>query len=352
MSDYIQSKLEPVTVPKQRSKRGSSGKEASEAGGSSGKQEVELLTEAQRQVVKSVTAKVLWLARQGRPDVVGAAAFLSQASPEEMSLEHLKETSKVVQHLRQTKDLSYVIHPIDPMSMKLAVFADGSPGAKGEARGQGGAMVCFTTNKLHEGVAAPMTPIMWRSGKLDRVTASSLAAEALSLQAAIAMAEMAVDFFTELAHAEWSLQWPRQRLACWEAGFARDLSGTLVARSNSHDHLQQSICVTDAKSLYDSLRRDVRGKEPRLAVTVAELRQGLGLLNMSVRWIPHNLMLVDGFTKPFSKANLSPLVTFLKTGYFTISDEQSQLVARKHEREELGYNKRFHSCDKDPSTVS
>eukprot|EP00971_Amphidinium_carterae_P235556 4674434-Amphidinium_carterae.5 len=132
-----------------------------------------------------------------------------------------------------------------------------------------------------------------------------------------------------------------------------EISGTLLARSNSHDHLQQSICVTDAKSLYDSLRRDVRGREPRLAVTVVELRQGLGLLNdMSVRWIPHNLMLVDGFTKPFSKSNLSPLLTFLKTGYFTISDEHSQLAARKHEREELGYNKRFHSCDKDPETVS
>eukprot|EP00971_Amphidinium_carterae_P235555 4674434-Amphidinium_carterae.4 len=132
MSDYIHAKLETVTVPKQRSKRSTSEKGASEAG-SNGKQEVELLNEAQRQVVKSVIAKILWLARQGRPDVVGAAAFLSQASPDEMNIEHLKETSKVVQHLRQTKDLSYVIHPIDPMSMKLAVFADGSPGAKGDA---------------------------------------------------------------------------------------------------------------------------------------------------------------------------------------------------------------------------
>eukprot|EP00971_Amphidinium_carterae_P328638 6460622-Amphidinium_carterae.1 len=234
------------------------------------------------------------------------------------------------------------------MTMKLAVFADGSPGSKGDARGQGGAMVCFTTEDLHLGKTAPMTPVIWRSWKLDRVTASSLAAEALSLQAAIALAEMAVDFFTELAHAQWSLQWPRQRLACWEAGFARDLSGTLLARSNSHDHLQQSICVTDAKSLFDSLRRDVRGREPRLAVTVAELRQGLGLLNMSVRWIPHNIMLVDGFTKPFTKSNLSPLLRFLKSGHFTISDEDSQLAARQQEREQLGYNKRFHACDKDP----
>eukprot|EP00971_Amphidinium_carterae_P242816 4821320-Amphidinium_carterae.1 len=347
MADYVQSKLEPVTVPK-RTKKSKEGTD-SQGAVKDKVDDAEPLNESQRQMVKSITAKILWLARQGRPDVVGAAAFLSQVTPDELTMTHLKEASRVVQHLRQTKDLSYTIHPIEPMSMKLAVFADGSPGAKGDSRGQGGAMICITTHALHSGQSAPMTPVMWRSGKLDRVTASSLAAEALSLQAAIAMAEMVVDFFTELAHAKWSLQWPRQRLACWEAGFARDLSGMLLAHSSSHDHLQQSICVTDAKSLYDSLRQHVRGREPRLAVTVAELRQGLGLLNMSVRWIPHNLMLVDGFTKPFTKANLSPLLKFLKTGYFKITDEDSQLAARQSEREQLGYNKRFHTCEKDPS---
>eukprot|EP00971_Amphidinium_carterae_P181130 3593173-Amphidinium_carterae.2 len=348
MADYIQSKLEPITIPKKSKIK----KDSQDNVNKKKEQLPDGLNESQRQLVKSVTAKILWLARQGRPDVVGAAAFLSQASLEDMNMDHLKEASRVVQHLRQTKDLAYVIHPIDPMEMKLAVFADGSPGSKDDSRGQGGVMVCFTDSRLHEGKTSPMTPVIWRSGKLDRVTASSLAAEALSLQAAIAMAEMAVDFLTELAHAQWSLQWPRQRLACWEAGYARDLSGTLLARSSSHDHLQQSICVTDAKSLYDSLRRDVRGREPRLAVTVAELRQGLGLLNMSVRWIPHNLMLVDGFTKPFGKANLGPLLKFLKTGHFTISDGNSQLLARQCEREQLGYNKRFHSCDKEPAEES
>eukprot|EP00971_Amphidinium_carterae_P154681 3066873-Amphidinium_carterae.1 len=89
----------------------------------------EPLNETQRVLVKSVTAKILWLARQGRPDVVGAAAFLSQIATEELTMEHLKEVSRVVQHLRQTKDLSYTIHPIDRMEMKLVVFADGSPGS-------------------------------------------------------------------------------------------------------------------------------------------------------------------------------------------------------------------------------
>eukprot|EP00971_Amphidinium_carterae_P325139 6455255-Amphidinium_carterae.2 len=51
----------------------------------------EPLNESQRQMVKSVTAKILWLAKQGRPDVVGAAAFLSRVAPDELTMTHLKE---------------------------------------------------------------------------------------------------------------------------------------------------------------------------------------------------------------------------------------------------------------------
>eukprot|EP00971_Amphidinium_carterae_P132609 2626205-Amphidinium_carterae.3 len=67
---------------KQRSQRGSSGKsvDKDEAVSKSNK-EIELLNEGQHQVVNtvtSVTAEILWLARQGRPDVVGAADFFTE----------------------------------------------------------------------------------------------------------------------------------------------------------------------------------------------------------------------------------------------------------------------------------
>eukprot|EP00971_Amphidinium_carterae_P325140 6455255-Amphidinium_carterae.3 len=61
--------------------------------------------------------------------------------------------------------------------MKLAVFADGSPGAKGDSRGQGEA----TTDALHDEQSAPMTPVMWRSGKLDHVTANGEMCEVVNL---------------------------------------------------------------------------------------------------------------------------------------------------------------------------
>ena len=57
------------------------------------------------------------------------------------------------------------------------------------------------------------------------------------------------------------------------------------------------MALSDAKSLYDSLKREAKGKEPKVARAVAEAKQGMAAVGIEPRWTPHNRMIVDGMTK-------------------------------------------------------
>eukprot|EP00971_Amphidinium_carterae_P047989 944939-Amphidinium_carterae.2 len=98
------------------------------------------LNQGQRSTLKTVSMKVLWLARQSRPDALGTAVYLAAVKPEEYSLDHWKEASRVVQHLRAIADMCLQLPSLDPQKAKLAVVADGSPNTKADLRGLGGSM--------------------------------------------------------------------------------------------------------------------------------------------------------------------------------------------------------------------
>eukprot|EP00971_Amphidinium_carterae_P210028 4166422-Amphidinium_carterae.1 len=69
---------------------------------------------------------------------------------------------------------------------------------------------------------------------------------------------------------------------------------------------------------------------------------------MAVRWLPHNLMLVDPFTNPLSKANVSSLLHVFQKGSFQIKNELEHLLERKKAGQ---YNSRLKSkwtADDDP----
>eukprot|EP00971_Amphidinium_carterae_P161494 3202041-Amphidinium_carterae.1 len=159
MKDYIDEKLEPLTVPKKR--RTDDSKKPP-------KDSATPLNASQCQLLRTVTAKLLWVARQGRPDVLGCSSFLAQVKSQSYTMEHLRDAARAIIHLKQTADLAYTIHAIAPKDIRLVVFSDGSPGTETDHRGQGGVLIGFTTAALQKGSSAPISPITWRGGRLDR----------------------------------------------------------------------------------------------------------------------------------------------------------------------------------------
>eukprot|EP00971_Amphidinium_carterae_P214677 4260252-Amphidinium_carterae.1 len=164
--------------------------------------------------------------------------------------------------------------------------------------------------------------------------------------AGLSLAEFVLQLWCECTNNNWRMDWSRQRLRQWEKGVMMDTSGIVMARSTVSNDLKQHLVSTDAKSLHDGLRKDARSREPKISLTIAELKQGLNLLNMSVRWLPHNLMMVDPFTKPLSKANVTPILNVLQKGSFhwqgfQLNSELEHLLERKQVRDAGYYNSRL-----------
>lgn len=89
--------------------------------------------------------------------------------------------------------------------------------------------------------------------------------------------------------------------------------------------MARSLAVTHTKSLDNSLKREVRGKEPAVALAVPEIKQPMAVCSCVPRWVPHNTILCDGLTKQMGKPTLPPLAA-TKGGRYVMSrvgDEES-----------------------------
>ena len=67
----------------------------------------------------------------------------------------------------------------------------------------------------------------------------------------------------------------------------------MIFRDDAHRELRKHMAITHATSLYDALRREARGKYPRVAIAVGEIKRPLVARNCSIRWCPHIVMMSD-----------------------------------------------------------
>jgi len=103
----------------------------------------------------------------------------------------------------------------------------------------------------------------------------------------------------------------------------------LYIRNDIDKRLRDHLCVMDAKSLYDALLKEARGREPRVALSVAEIKQGMATLGIRPRWIPHNEMLCDPLKKSFAKSNLRALLRTMRTGRLQLGCEKDEMSYRQ-----------------------
>eukprot|EP00971_Amphidinium_carterae_P350045 6491357-Amphidinium_carterae.1 len=324
MHDYVAEKLKPVVVDKTRK----------------GKLDQEL-NEQERATFRTVLMKLMWVSRQCRPELLGTCTILS-SKVTVATIRDLLELGKLVSHLLSTPNLGLTIHPIDMREARLVVVADASPsGLMGESA-QSGVLIGLTTEKLDQGLHAPVSWLLWRAGKITRKCSSSLAAEAYALVQGVAMAEWVLQTMAEFSNQRFDTTWYRKRLMAWNRGEVLDLNGVMLVRDQVAEALRRHLIITDAKSLFDSIKCDAgsKGKEPRISLATAEAREGMSMLGLKPRWCPHNAMPVDSLTKVWSKSNGQPLIQSMQSGCFRLAPEETELSARKAEREEVGRNAR------------
>ena len=269
---------------------------------------------------RAVCGALNWLSKEGRPDAAGPSSLMASRLTK-LKVEDLYHINDVVKMLKSQSKMAVKIQPL--RNMKLGVVTDASYANDG-FHSQGGHIVLAHEAELKDGQAVRANVLTWRSGKLQRVVNSTLAAETQSLSRGLADLMWSMVTFEEFVNGHFVLRkWP-QHLSAAET--------LVLASSQSEQVLKQALAIVDAKSLYDHLAKDsVGGQDKRTAIEIQIIREDLNNLSGSIRWVDHQAMIADGLTK--IKGSNESLYRLLESGSFCIQKELENLENRKKARE-------------------
>ena len=289
MKRYIEEKLRPVALSKDRMRQ----KEA-------------LLDEKEISWLRGVGGSLLWVGKEGRPDV-GAACAMSMSWPSTgPTVEHILMANKTVSELKSTMDVYIRVLPIAPEESIWMTIADASM-ANVENKSQGGFLLALAHRSILDGKKADFSLNSWRSHKLKRVIKATLGSEALAMDDALAEVEWVRALWHEVLDPSTSVL-DGTRLG--------DAESAMVLRLPEHE--DESVAsvritdqatgahVTDAKALYDLLSRRSgnAGQCRRAQIDVAVICISAKQLRTKTFWVPGPQMLADALTKRLGNSTL------------------------------------------------
>ena len=259
--------------------------------------------------LRAINGSLNWLATQSRPDLSTQVSFSQQSFPQPTVGDALS-ANQAVRRAKQHAQMPVVFAPIPAdrlavMSHSDAAYANGREGAT-----QAGYLVSFVDKGVDQGLVSTFTPAYWKSYRLPRVVNSTLSAEAQAMATATGMLEWVLLLLSEALDGK---------------SFLRSVWQTASKRA--------SLVLTDCKSLYDHLasRSSPTLDDKRTALDIIIIRDSIGKLSASLRWLPTDRMLADSLTKESAEA-MDLLRACLREGKYQISDEGQVLEWRAEER--------------------
>ena len=299
--------------------------------------------EKERSACRAVCGAMNWLSKEGRPDMAGPASLFS-SKLSTMTIEDVLAMNETVRNIKKDPSLTIRLQPLK--DMKFCVVSDASFGNQG-LHSQGGQMILTHEDGLQHNMKVKTNVLCWRSGRIQRVVNSTLAAETQSLSRGLGDLLWVMVLFEELEQEHFKLRDWSERLSGREV--------MALASNNSSERLKGSLAVVDAKSLYDQLCKDsIGGSDKRTAIEIQIIREDLKSLSGKMRWVDHPAMVADGLTKV--KGSNAPLYNVLKTGMFQLTAEEEHMQARStakqqgqkaHDIRKFGINKNVGSCEID-----
>ena len=145
----------------------------------------EPLTSKELTQLRGVLGAANWLVGSTRPDIATANAML-QRRVARATVADLIEANRLVALIRDHASMTVTFKSIDLRSAAFLLATDASWSNNPDLRSQAGHMILFADNKLEREEWASVSPMRWRSFKLDRHTQSTLASELMSLARGIA----------------------------------------------------------------------------------------------------------------------------------------------------------------------
>ena len=290
------------------------------------------LSQEEFESFRSLLYKANWVAHQTRPEAAGVVSILASRL-KFATIHDVYCLNKLVAYLRSTAQQCLVLHRFnnDQMVFIAASDAGGVDGAppSQEAAGQPltdcvqGAWIIMASDRMPAAnVKAKVSVLSWRSSKLKRRVGSTLGGEALAFSQALGELEWLQILFRDVTCGDVSRSdWTRS-LCPYVAVLREDC---MLKKPVSQ------CCITDAKSLFDSLSKQHPNsrQDRRTAVELAIIIEGMKKAKAVLRWTPHPRMWADCLTKDDLGKSNGALEQLLRSSKLCLWDEEQELAVRK-----------------------
>ena len=280
--------------------------------------------------LRAINGAANWLSGQTRPDLCVQTSFSQQCFPMP-KIRDLLYANQLVHRAKQYSEVEITVKHIPVKDLCICFHSDaGFANAKANGT-QAGYIAAFSNVRLADNESSAWSPFTWKSYKLPRKVASTLAGEAQAYATAAAVSEWMSLMLSEAIGGQFDLR----TTSHWQDTTAPTV---LISGMRLRDQIEKVpiIGITDCKSLYDnltSLSSVSKTDDKRVAIDIAIVRQSMSRCGLCARWCPTELMLADGLTKDqLDPADL--LRSALHLGEFQLNSEASVLEQKKKMRQD------------------
>ena len=266
--------------------------------------------------LRGVLGSIQWRAYQTGPQH-SARLGLLQSEMSNATVHTLRMANKLCREVFQHRQLSVKINALDVddvQDVHFIAWSDAAVGNRPAGGSTGGYIIGATSSKLLEGQSSAVTLVSWKSGRLKRISRSSLSAEVQ----AFSEAEEELMFirlqWAEMIGMEIPLKTPELVVS--------KIPGTMV---------------TDAKSLYDVVQKGDQNtsglglKERYSALELLSVMQRLKMCSTTTRWVHSEAQLADALTKPLTHAALHRV---LIDGAWILVEDLNFVSSKNRKRQE------------------
>ena len=239
---------------------------------------------------------------------------LSLSEVTHSTVESLEQANKLLQAVRLDSKVPLRIHAFpDTAKLSMVSWVDASSQNRPDGSSTAGIVIGLTPSEIQEGAVTCVSPMFWRSGKIDRVCRSPGAAEA---RAAIDAEDNL--FLLRYAWAEFC----GHQADLWDPdGQVRRVPGVLV---------------TDSRNVYDRVEKPYitpKGAQKRVDIELLAIKESQNKNGLSVRWVHSDAQLANTLTKRGEEHQVN---RFLAMGQqWRIVDDPDMFSGRKRKEKGL-----------------
>jgi len=280
-----------------------------------------LLSPIERSSFTTLVYQVNWVARETRPDVAGTASLLA-SKVSNPTVEDLSILNRAALMLRASAAQPLIVWKLARNLVFASVSDCAGAGTARDNGAQGAYIVLAAERQLLAGHTARVSPISWRSTRVKRVVASTLAGETLALSASLAEMEWLQILYRDVVFSDVDP-------SSWEKSLGP--FGALLREGCTLNSRQDSASIVDAKSVFDSLSKNTASskQDRRTAIELSICRDSMRASGSKVRWIPHWAMPSDQLTKADVSKGNAALGEMLRSGRFRLLQESAEMASRK-----------------------